>query len=85
MMDISLLSSGMMFLITISWPLLVAILLGGVVAALIQGATQVHDQAIAFTVKLTAAFVALYFLGVSMFSKIAAYSSALWGTSEFFH
>lgn len=85
MVDISLLSSGLVFLGAITWPILLAILFGGLFSALIQSATQISDHAISVAFKLVAAFAAMYFLGVSMFSKIAAYTSALWGSADFFH
>lgn len=80
-----LISSGLVFLFAIMWPISLAIFAAGLISATIQGVTQIRESAISMTIKLSATFVVLYLFGSSIFEKITSYSATLWGTAEYFY
>lgn len=68
---------GLVLLLTVAAPVLLAILATGLVVSLLQAATQVHESTLSFLPKLLAALAVLGLLGPWMLGQLVDYLRAV--------
>ena len=68
---------GLLLVLLVSAPPLLASLLVGLVVSVLQAATQIHDQALAFVPKLAAVVLVLLTLGPVLGAQVVRFSQAL--------
>jgi flagellar biosynthesis protein FliQ len=64
---------GLVLLLTISAPILLAVLLVGLVVSVFQAATQINEATLSFVPKIVAAVAVLAFAGPWMMSTLVEY------------
>ncbi|HXD07861.1 MAG TPA: flagellar biosynthesis protein FliQ [Burkholderiaceae bacterium] len=64
---------GLYLLLTVSAPLLLAVLVVGLLVSVFQAATQIHESTLSFVPKLVAAFAVLALVGPWMLNSIVEY------------
>lgn len=64
---------GLVLLLTVSAPLLLAVLVVGLAVSIFQAATQIHEQTLSFVPKLLAAVAVLAIAGPWMLTSIVEY------------
>ena len=72
------LREGVLLVLLLVAPLLVAALLGGIVAGLIGAFTQIQDPAIGLVARVAAVGVALVMFAPSIAHQLDAFASRLW-------
>jgi flagellar biosynthesis protein FliQ len=68
---------GLLLVLLVSAPPLVASMLVGFVVSVLQAASQIHDQAVAFVPKLAAVILVLLMLGPLLGAQVLRFSQAL--------
>jgi len=68
---------GLLLVLLLSAPPLLASLLVGLVMSVLQAASQIHDQALAFVPKLAAMVLVLLVLGPVLGAQVVRFSQAL--------
>jgi flagellar biosynthetic protein FliQ len=68
---------GLLLVLLVSAPPLLASLVVGFVVGTFQAASQIHDPAVAFVPKLVAAFVVLLLLGPVLSAQVLRFTQAL--------
>jgi flagellar biosynthesis protein FliQ len=71
-------AAALQLALLLSAPALGASVLAGIVSGLLQSATQVQDPALAFVPRLLAVAIALLLSAAWMFTKLVAFTAALW-------
>ncbi|HEX7382697.1 MAG TPA: flagellar biosynthesis protein FliQ [Burkholderiaceae bacterium] len=64
---------GMLMLLTVSAPVLLAVLLVGLVVSILQAATQIHEATLSFVPKIVAVVAVLAFAGPWMVTTLVEY------------
>lgn len=64
---------GLLTLLTVVMPLLVAVMAVGLVVSILQAATQIHEATLSFVPKLLAAFAVLALVGSWMITSLVEY------------
>lgn len=68
---------GLLLVLVLSAPALLASLAIGIVAGIVQAATQVHDQALAFVPKLAVVLIVLIATGPLLGAQLVRFTHAL--------
>jgi flagellar biosynthesis protein FliQ len=68
---------GLLLVLLVSAPPLLASMLVGFIVSALQAATQIHDQALSFVPKLVAVVVVLLLLGPILGAQVLRFSQAL--------
>ena len=68
---------GLLLALLVSGPPLLASVLVGLVMGVVQGATQIHDQAVGFVPKLVAVALTLLMLGPVLGAQLVRFTHAL--------
>lgn len=66
--------------VLVAGPTILAVVVVGLVVAILQAATQVNDQAVAFAPKAVAVVVALVVTGPWMVAQLAQFTTAIFAT-----
>ncbi len=73
---------GLLLVLLVSAPALLASWLVGFVMGLLQSATQIQDQTLAFVPRLAAVGLVLVAMGPALGSQVVRFSQALWLAME---
>ncbi len=68
---------GLLLVLLVSAPPLLASMVVGLIAGALQAATQIHDQALSFVPKLVAVVVVLLLLAPVLATQVLGFSQAL--------
>ena len=69
---------GMLLAMKLAAPILVASIAIGLVIAIFQAATQIHEQTLTFVPKIVGMFLCLMLLGDWMLNNMTTYMTDLW-------
>jgi flagellar biosynthesis protein FliQ len=76
------LREGLLLVLLVSAPPVLASLLVGLVVSALQAATQLQDQSLAFVPKLAAVLLVLLALGPLLGAQVVRFSQSLWLAME---
>jgi len=75
---VALVREGMLLVLLLAAPLLVAALIAGVITGLVGAVTQVQDPAVGLAPRVAAVGAAIVLFGPSIAHQLAAFAAKLW-------